>query len=257
MTGFEVTKKQREILMKATVEYENDLSSNEEMMAFPSVVTPLPPPITEPYWRQDADAYFLLPYILFDSLGQHPTFRSKKRKLYRHLCAEDGRCSLLSRGSVNEWNNARKDRSNPRMLFDVESPVLLVSKVYKCEHGHDIPASYFHDTSEDYTCVPFVLTHRSGMTMRLADEIEDLLDRGLAISAVEELIKERYKRTLRNRLLRFLNDAHQAKELGFTQSAEELNFDVPGNLFPWPGDNFIRSVYVASFNKKKHLFKEQ
>ncbi|CAH3111776.1 unnamed protein product [Porites lobata] len=109
------------------------------------------------------------------------------------------------------------------MLFDVESPVLLVSKVYKCEHGHDTPASYFHDTSEDYTCVPFVLTHRSGMTMRLADEIEDLLDRGLAISAVEELIKERYKRTLRNRLLRFLNDAHQAKELGKTPFTEAMN----------------------------------
>ena len=169
------------------------------MVAFPSVVIPSPPPITGPDWRHDADAYFLLPYILFDPLGQHPAFRAKKRKLYCRLCAEDGRCSLLSRGSVNEWNNARKDRSNPLMLFDVESPVLLVSKVYKCEHGHDIPAGYFHDTSEDYTCVPFVLTHRSGMTMRLSNEIEDLLDRGLAISAVEELIKERYKRTLRNR----------------------------------------------------------
>ena len=72
-----------------------------------------------------------------------------------------------------------------------------------------------------YTCVPFVLTHRSGMTVRLSNEIEDLLDRGLAISAVEELIKERYKTTLRNGFLRLLNDAHQAKELGFTQSAEE------------------------------------
>ena len=57
-------------------------------------------------------------------------------------------------------------------------------------------------------------------------------------------------------MLRFLNDAHQAKELGFTQSAEELNFDVPGNLFPCPGDNLIRSVYVASFNEKKHVFTE-
>ena len=113
------------------------------------------------------------------------------------------------------------------MLYDVESHVLLVSKVYKCENGHDIPASYFQNTSEDYTCVPFVLTHRSGMTMQLSDKIEDLLDRGLAISAVEDLITERYKRTLRNRLLRFLNDTHQAKELGFTQSAEELSLDVP------------------------------
>ena len=95
------------------------------------------------------------------------------------------------------------------------------------------------------------------MTMRLSDEIKkDLLDRGLAISAVEELIKERCKRTLRNRLLQVVNDAHQAKELGFTQPAEELNFDVPGNLFPCPGDNLIRSVYVASFNEKKHLFTE-
>ena len=159
VTVFELTEKQREILMKATVEYENDLSTNEEMVAFPSVVIPSPPPITGPDWRHDADAYFLLPYILFDPLGQHPAFRAKKRKLYCRLCAEDGRCSLLSRGSVNEWNNARKDRSNPLMLFDVESPVLLVSKVYKCEHGHDIPAGYFHDTSEDYMCVPFVLTH--------------------------------------------------------------------------------------------------
>ena len=141
--------------------------------------------------------YFSISFsILLDNIR---LFAPKKRKLYCRLCAEDGRCSLLSRGSVNEWNNARKDRSNPLMLFDVESPVLLVSKVYKCEHGHDIPAGYFHDTSDVYTCVPFVLTHRSGMTMRLSNEIEDLLDKGLAISAVEELIKERYKRTLRNR----------------------------------------------------------
>ena len=78
VTGFEVTEKQREILMKATVEYENDLSTNEEMVAFPSVVTPSPPPITGPDWRQDADPYFLLPYILFDPPGQLRLFAPKK-----------------------------------------------------------------------------------------------------------------------------------------------------------------------------------
>ena len=134
--------------------------------------------------------------------------------------------------------------------------MLLVSKVYKCEHGHNIPASYCHGISEPFACVPFILTHRSGMTRRLSDEIEDLLDRGLAISAVEELIKERYKRTLRNRLLRFLNDTQQAYELKFTQSVQEMNFEVPGNLFPCPGDNLIRSIYIASFEEKKHLFTE-
>ena len=49
---------------------------------------------------------------------------------------------------------------------------------------------------------------------------------------------------------------HQAKELGFTQSAEELSLDVPWNLFPCPGDNLIRSVYVALFKEKQHLFTE-
>ena len=148
------------------------------------------------------------------------------------ICALKMEDVLCYQGDATMNGIMQEKTSNPRMLFDVESPVLLVSKVYKCEHGHDIPAGYFHDTSEDFTCVPFVLTHRSGMTMRLSNEIEDLLDRGLAISSVEERIKETYKRTLRNRLLRFLNDAQHAKELGFTQSAEELNFDVPGNLFP-------------------------
>ena len=65
VTGFEVIEKQREILMKATVEYENDLSTNEEMVAFPSVVIPSPPPITGPDWRQDADFFYFLFFIFY------------------------------------------------------------------------------------------------------------------------------------------------------------------------------------------------
>lgn len=254
LTGFEITEKQREILLRATVEYEKKISKNEEIVPFPCVITPPPPPIKGPDWRPEVDSYLLLPYIIFDPLGQFPTFREKTRKVYCHLCAEDGKMSVLSRGNHNEWNNGRRNRSNPRMLFDVESPLLLVSKVYKCEHGHNIPASYCHGVSEAYMYSSFRLTHRSGITVRLSDDIVDVLDRGLAISTVEDLIKERYKRTVRNRLLRFFNDTGHAYELGFTKAAEALNVEVIDDYFPCPSDNLIRNLYITSFEEKKQLF---
>ena len=79
--------------------------------------------------------------------------------------------ALLERGPKDAWNNSKKKRNNPKIIFDIEGPVHLVSKTQMQEY---LPSHML-----------FKLSHRAGTTIRLLQEIEDMLDNGLAILKVE------------------------------------------------------------------------
>ncbi|KXJ16275.1 uncharacterized protein LOC114574761 [Exaiptasia diaphana] len=236
-------------LIRATDEFEAHLIAGG-VVSKPSVIIPM----SSQDEQDTKEAYFMLPYILFDPMEQFQSCKDGRIKLFCHLCHDEGKVTLLQRGPKGSWNNARKKRSNPRLIFDIEGPVLLVSKIYRCSNGHDVPASCCSTPLMEYlpSHMLFMLTHRSGMTIRLMQDIEDMLDNGLAIVAVEEIIQKRYKRSQNTMLIRFLTDR---KELKGHRSLTFIESDYTvGEAFPFPGRSLITSFYYGMFLKNEQHY---
>ena len=74
--------------------------------------------------------------MLFDPINQFSTYfkNSGAIQLLCPLCLRDGfQVKLVD---TLKWKNGNANRIQPRMLHDVDSAILLVSKLYNCENGH-------------------------------------------------------------------------------------------------------------------------
>ena len=71
--------------------------------------------------------------------------------------------------------------------------MLLVSRVYVCPQGHKLPA---HDPRirQHLTdkCVPFVLSHKGGVTMGFMDQVNSLASAGMNFSKIEKYFAQHY-----------------------------------------------------------------
>ena len=76
------------------------------------------------------------------------------------ICALKMEDVLCYQGDATMNGIMQEKTSNPRMLFDVESPVLLVSKVYKCEHGHEVLSMASSDCDHCYKKFSKLNNHR-------------------------------------------------------------------------------------------------
>ena len=107
--------------------------------------------------QQSIEAFFTPGIILWDPLFQY--FNGELR------CPQ---CDQILK--PRSWKDGRDwKHDNPRQLSDLESTVLLVSRVYACKNdhrtvGHD-PHILKQFTKEEL--IPFVLLHKNGITRRL------------------------------------------------------------------------------------------
>lgn len=116
--------------------------------------------------------------------------------------------------------------------------VLLVSKLYKCSNGHsEIPAN------DPSSYLPFLLMHKSGLTTELLQFIEDLIDSGLSVNAIESLIRESYKRHLSLQEERFWIDRRVAMSLNTIPQAIDTESTFP-KVTHFPSSNFITKVIL-------------
>jgi len=243
--SYEISELQVKVLKDATCEYEQELEARGYVPPLSSIIVP------SNLDSHNQESCFMLPYIIFDPIGQLPSYRNGKSKLKCHLCLDEGltMTSYLQRGPIEAWNNGRKKRNNPRMIYDIEGPLLLVSKVYKCTNGHDIPSSCCSDAIMDFYPghMLFLLSHRSGITVRLLQEIDEMLDHGVAISTVEEIIRKRYVKHLNTMFMRYYVDTERS-ERQEEQSGDlnETNTKVKTE-FTSPGSELIKSLYYAIF----------
>lgn len=182
----QLNEQNREMIRKAIASF------MDEALSCPTVVIP-PMPVINEEWLPEREKYILLPYILFHPLAQMP-FLFRDAPLVCPICQKDGETSTLA--STDNWRDGRNSRSQPRLIYGMDCVVLLVSKVYKCPNGHnEIPANdpdIIKGIPNSY--LPFLLTHKSGLTTRLLRFVEDLIDSGVSINMVESMIRETYKR---------------------------------------------------------------
>jgi hypothetical protein len=212
-------------------------------------------PVVNDEWRPDRERYTRLPYILFHPLIQFPLlFRNSP--IYCPICQKDGVTTILT--STKKWRDGSTKRTadQPRMLYGINSPVLLVSKVYKCSNGHKevpandpeiiklIPVSY----------LPFMLTHQSGLTTALLQFLEDLIDSGVSIGAIESMIHGAYKRNLSSRETRFWTDSR----LAYSSSQEILvDLKCPFPEFEhYPSSHFLTDVLVSNFHINEDFYRK-
>ena len=125
----EETRKHLDDACKAANEYiQRNERPNEPQIIYPQ--TPIPS------WSPVSPAsYFVLPYLLFDPMNQFPfLFKSEETKLLCPLCKRAGLHHDLV--DSDQWKNGKTARLRPRIIHDVASPILLVSKLYTCGNGH-------------------------------------------------------------------------------------------------------------------------
>ena len=128
-----------------------------------------------PYGSNDQQRTSLIPsIILWDPLSQLENFPSE--------CNE---CQLpMKRRS---WKDGNNSRDNPRVLYGITQPYLLVSCLYACRKDHKVLS---HDQRIIDKCdeqlVPFVLLHQVGATKEFLFYVVSHVTAGLSFQSIEE-----------------------------------------------------------------------
>jgi len=87
------------------------------------------------------------------------------------------------------------------------------------------------------------------VTVRMLNEIEEMLDQGLAIAAIEMTIKSRYVKALNMQKLKYLVDM---KKKGLKNYNDRGLFSQE---FPSPSSELIKGFYYGSFLINQDRFK--
>lgn len=239
--GVQLGEKNREMIKEAI-----DSFTGEAANLIPVVVKPSLPAVTNE-WLPDPERYMTLPYIMFHPLVQFPSF-FRQSPILCPVCQKDGVMSALT--STDKWRGGRNARSatQPRLIYGIDCPVLLVSKVYKCPNGHsEIPANDPDIIKRiPQSHLPFMLTHKSGLTTELLLYVEDLIDSGVSIGAIESIIRCAYKRHSSLREERFWIDSRLA--ISMNNEAMAVDMSCPFPVFKdYPSSHLITDIVVSHF----------
>lgn len=120
-------------------------------------------------------------------------------------CNEDGKAiSLIPNG----WKDGHLRRHTPRKMYGLFGKVLLLSRVYCCSAGHEInghdPIILAMITSR--VRIPFLLSHKSGVTKELLDLFVSMVRNGLSFSQIHDIMFERLHVRHLEQESRFLED---------------------------------------------------
>ena len=123
---------------------------------------------------------FMPDIIVWDPLVQFPTLSDSLNKCLAEKCE-----NVMER---REWQNGRNPVSMPRIIHEINGVVLLVSRMYVCSSGHRY-LSHNERILVALPCpahLPFVLSHRSGLTIQCLSLVILLIGEAKKISSVED-----------------------------------------------------------------------
>ena len=154
--------------------------------------------------------------------------------------------------------DGRLTRLNPRIIFDTNTVVLLVSAVYKCCRSHEIAACHPHVLKilNARTEIPFFLTHKNGFTLPLINLVEELADNGLSFEQIESTILRQYKSTYDRLAASFWRDLALSMSQGVVN--EQLDSFFPSfstQRFPNPSVVLLKDVFLKRFFQNEELYK--
>jgi len=156
------------------------------------------------------------------------------------------------------WKDGRNERNVPRLLFACNGVTYLVSKVYRCCNGHEIVAHYnsILQSFPSKEQLPFLLSHISGITKDLHDDIVLYSTTGMKIEQIECLIAQQHLQYFEKRREMFDNEmkccqGEQINSNGSTNS--HFPKSMPDELKALSND-FISQCIIYDYNKKEMLY---
>lgn len=188
-----------------------------------------------------ADINFVPDIILWDPIVQFPCSAAAIQQ-----CSSDNCGRPLER---REWQNKQQSGLRPRIIHDVDRIVLLVSRRYMCASGHRF-LSHDPQILERFPCasqIPFVLSHKSGLTMRCMSMVISLIAKGKKISTIESVLKQSRKETYYRKLL----CASVNPGIGFATFEEAFT----GKMIP--GRELLLSSFLVVFWRNEIFYRRR
>ena len=195
--------------------------------------------------------YFLPGVILWDPLTQFPQYFSAGL-----LCPHESHRTKAEALHPKKWKKGDSEKDAPSRLYGKDGTVLLVSRVYVCCQGHEVIG---HDTrileKIPDSKVPFYLSHRSGITVNLAHEVNSLASTGLTFSEIERHVAQRYYNRYWLCKEQYNDNLRQHKEKASASSYTSTVFPNHTTI-DLPSDDIIISCFLIIF-KENEIFYTQ
>lgn len=150
-------------------------------------------------------------------------------------------------------------RNEPRKIHGICNVILLVSRVYKCNKGHEISAS----NPKIIAChpipqlIPFQLWHITGFTVDFIDYVVSLVTAGVSLGTITEVVSESRIRTYWQRkqtyaqLVRLHNPQQQTPPPLFpTYQYYKEHLSKSAS----PGKHCISQLFLWDFWKKEGVY---
>lgn len=176
--------------------------------------------------------------IIWDVLR---SFRSVLGNLQCPFCAENQQEHDLKHAGL--WTDGSSNcRYEPRLIYDSSCCILLVSAVYVCPHGHQVPSHHpsilSRLPSSHYSI--FYLTNRAGFSIEFLSQITALVDHGISFHGIEDIVREQYEQAYWRLRLRYEDDCRRGEK----ESAATFPL-FSQDTYPFPHEKLIRSVFVS------------
>lgn len=154
--------------------------------------------------------YLLPPIILWSPVEQ---FQGTARiKLFCPKCIQLGEATITL--SANGWRDAMHgERSEPRKVYGSDGITLLVGRVYKCSHGHEVVGYHPGLLEQIPACfIPFRLWHITGFTTEFIELLVGLMTTGISIHGIRNFWYKKQVSQYYNRKILFARALHSCKE---------------------------------------------
>ena len=196
--------------------------------------------------RSSNECDYILPYVLlWDPLYQfHLHFKSG-------ISCVNSHCSNSL--SIKYWKYGQTNALQPRLVHGLSYTVLLVSVVYGCSNGHEVPSTdprILTLISEEH--MPFILLHRTGLTKNLLQTILQLFIQGMPLRRIETFIKERRFHQSSTKLACLKRELLLSNTAANTIIASDSSCH-PLKLiqFPTPSNDILAKCFLAHFLQRK------
>lgn len=198
----------------------------------------------------DPNSYVLPNALLWEPHTQLPHFF--QTQFLCPSCVEQGNNNILKSSG---WKDGRATRHMPRRIYGLAGIVLLISRVYTCRAGHEING---HDPAILIKCygrIPFLLSHKTGVTRELIEMFVSMVRNGLSFAQVHDILLERLHMRHLDSETRFLEDLSSYS----ARHPVVLNYSFPefSELRECPSRNTISDFFLHYFDLNEQLYIER
>lgn len=195
---------------------------------------------------QQFNLYFFPDILFWDPLSTIPSLKGVLQ------CPKDackGRNSFLR---AVGWKDGKTERSNPRRLYGLTAPVVLVSRVYRCQlNNHEVVAHDGHILMQlrNTDRPPFILSHLSGITRDVQTAISSYVLSELPFSRIANIMKQQLWSSLAERCKTLT--IHYPTVVNLSPSTLEQDIK---SMWSTPSNDFIETIFLADFWEKEKLY---